>query len=66
MTASGNIALRADPMPAETVEVFGYGAFDNGATWTLADGDGIFAFRDRPLEGMFRLEKRNGFLVIFR
>ena len=66
VTASGNIVLRADPMPTETVEVFGYGTFDNGATWTFADGDGRFAFRDRPLEGMFLLDKRSGFSIFVR
>lgn len=66
VTASGNIVLRADPMPTETVEVFGYGTFDNGATWTFADGDGRFAFRDRPLEGMFLLDKCSGFSIFVR
>ena len=66
VTASGGIALRADPMPTSTVGVFGYGAFDNGATWTLMDGNGRFVFRDRPSEEMFLLEKREAFYIIVR
>ena len=65
-TASGNIAFLADPMPAETVDVFGYGTFANGATWTLTGGDGSLAFRDKPSDAVFRLKKRDGVCIIFR